>query len=145
VAETPGEELRAQLEEALSVVAAEAPAQFAAMRAQLGTRAALIRVGSSPALRVCVAHDPPWVERATDEGARAAIELALSETALSRLLRGRSSIEEAILNESLSVRGEVADLLAFFEGLAAWLHGALRSPSLPTLHQRCLAKGPPPC
>ncbi len=147
MADARGAELRGQLEQALALVAAEAPVQFAAFRGQLGGRAAMIRVGDAAALRLCVANDPPWVELMADGDAHVgAIELSLSEPTLSRLLRGQCSLEEAILDGTLSAKGELADLLAFFDALTSWLHGAFRSPSLPKLHQRCLTeKGPPPC
>src|SRR4051812_27387460 len=108
------------------------------MRGQLGMRAAAIRVGDAR-LRLCIAGDPPWVELCGD-AAPGGIELGLSECELGRLLRGESSIEDGILNGSLSARGTLGELLAFFDGLSSWLHGALRSPSLPNLHERCLAE-----
>ena len=145
-AEPRGEALRGQLEDALALVAEEAPDHFAALRRDLGERAAVIQVGDASPLRLCVVGEAPWVGTATGAEPDAAIRLALSESELSRLLRGQTSIEDAILHETLSARGALADLLAFFDGLVSWLHGALRSPSLPKLHQRCLAeKGPPPC
>ena len=146
MAEAGDRDLRRQLEEALQMVAVEAPDHFAALRRHLGGRVVVIRVGEFPALRVCVLGDAPWVAEMRDATTKDAIQLALSNRELLRLLHGQVSIEDAILNETLSTRGELPDLLALFDALASWLHGALRSPSLPKLHQRCLAeKGTPTC
>lgn len=142
--EARANELREELEDALAMVACEAPQHFAAMRDQLGTHAAVIRVGDDTRLQLCIAGDPPWVELSAGGDQRDTVEVALSEGELGRLLRGESSIEEGILNGSLSARGALGDLLAFFDGLSSWLHGALRSPSLPKLHERCLAESAAP-
>jgi hypothetical protein len=140
VADARTEELRRDLEDALALVADEAPMQFAAMRARLGGNDAVVRVGAAAPLRLSVAGDPPWVAPWPESAAPGAVDLALSEGELGRLLRGESSIEDGIFDGTLSVRGALGDLLAFFDGLSSWLHGALRSPSLPKLHERCLAE-----
>jgi hypothetical protein len=138
-----------RLEQALELVAREAPGHFAVMRAQLGARTADVRVGDEPPLYVSLVS-APWV-RAAPAVPELDLHLALSRATFARLLRGESSIEESILDETLGARGDVPALLAFFDALSSWLHGAMRAPSLPQLHAQCLAetlaadrqKGPP--
>lgn len=138
--EARANELRNEIEDALALVSGEAPLHFAAMRGRLGVRAAVICVGAASRLRLCIVGEPPWVELCVGDDVRDKIEVTLSEGELGRLLRGESSIDDGILNGSLSVRGALGDLLAFFDGLSSWLHGALRSPSLPKLHEHCLVQ-----
>jgi hypothetical protein len=137
VADAPASLLGQRLEQALALVAREAPVHFAAMRARLGARTAGVRVGDEPPLHVSLVGAPPWVR--AEAPAPADLHLALTRATLARLLRGEASIEEAILDETLGARGEVPALLAFFEALSSWLHGAMRAPSLPQLHAQCLA------
>jgi hypothetical protein len=133
----PSTSLGQRLEQALALVAREAPAHFVTMCARLGPRTADVRIGDEPSLRVSLDREPPWVR---DEGAGVPdLHLTLSRATLARLLRGETTIEEAILDETLGARGDVPAMLAFFDALAAWLHGAMRAPSLPRLHAQCLA------
>ena len=135
MAETALPPFAEQLEEALALVARESPLHFTALRRQLGDLAAVLRVGQADPVRVSVADEPPWVEH----GSEGHIALALAEPGLARLLLGEMTIEEGILDGHLEAKGEVGHLLAFFDALGSWLHGALRCPSMPELHARCLA------
>lgn len=128
-------DLAGALKEALILLEREAPRHFWAMGAQLGERAAVIRLGSERPVRVSMAAGPPWVT----DGERGDIEIRLSHADLDAFLRGRFTLEEAIESDRLYVRAALDDLLPFFDALACWLHGALRCPSFPALHRRCLA------
>jgi hypothetical protein len=127
-----GARFTASLEEALALLAREAPGHFAATRQQLAGRAAVIRLDDDPPRRVSLAGPPPWVTA----GAEGAIEVALSRADLDVLLAGDLSLEEAVEGDRLRLRGRLDDLLAFLDALACWLHGALRCPSFPALHHR---------
>ena len=142
--------LAAQLEEALEVVARESPLHFTVLRSRLAGLATVVRVADFSALRISFDDGPPWVEQGED----GQIAVALSEADLGRLLRGDLTIEEGILDGSVSTAGVLEHLLSWLDGLASWLHGALRCPSLPTLHERFFApaltdadgpKGTRPC
>jgi hypothetical protein len=142
--------LARQLEEAITVVQREAPLHFVVMRRSLEGLAAVVRVGDLPALRLALDEGPPWVRQRPD----GQIALSLSEATLARLLCGDLTIEEGILDGSVGARGDLGHLLSWFDALASWLHGALRSPSLPNLHARFFApvhtdadgqKGSRPC
>lgn len=139
MAEAAAPSLGQRLEEALALVAREAPAHFVVMRARLGDRTADVRVESEPPLHVSLTGAPPWVRADAPPTTEVDLHLSLSRATLARLLRGESTIEESILDETLAARGDVPALLAFFEALSAWLHGAMRAPSLPQLHAQCLA------
>ena len=53
-----------------------------------------------------------------------------------RLLAGGTTVRDALLEDRLRVRGTTASLLRLTDGLAAYLHGAVRSPSFPALLHR---------
>jgi hypothetical protein len=125
----------AYLERALGLVAAEAPVHFAAARDHLGALALVIRVAGSPPLRLFLGTGPPW----TAPGSDGDVEAALAPGDLAALLAGELTIEEAVGCDRLSIRGELDRVLPFLDALGAWLHGALRSPSLPHLHRQYLA------
>lgn len=135
MAESPTASLTEQLERALTMVMLEAPVHFAAVRRQLGNLVGIICVEGSPPMSVCVADGPPWVRRHTE----GEIELSLTERDLSRMLRGELTFEDGILNGELSARGSLEHLLAFLDGLASWLQGAMRCPSSPTLYEHFFA------
>jgi hypothetical protein len=121
-----------RLEQALGLLARDAPLHFAATRAHLDGRAALVRVGDGPARRVCLAQGPPFVTA----GLEGALEVALSEADLDAFLRGQVTLEEAVEADRLRVRGSVDDVLRLFDALASWLHGALRCPRLAQLRDQ---------
>lgn len=73
------------------------------------------RVDRVPALR------QPDIEALTDVG-----------TVLD-VIDARATLMEAILNDRLFLRGSTEDLLAFHDGLMAYVHGAVRAPSFPWL------------
>jgi hypothetical protein len=123
------------LEEALAVVERESPLHHAEMARCLGPLAAVIRVGGDAPMRVSLAEGLPRVSARGD----GQIHVALTEPVLERLLRGELTLDDGVVDGSISARGELEHVLAWFDALGAWLHGALRSPSLPHLHQRFLA------
>jgi len=45
-----------------------------------------------------------------------------------------------VLADRLAVRGDAAHVLRFLDALRYWLHGALRSPSMPRLRDTVLAE-----
>jgi hypothetical protein len=50
-----------------------------------------------------------------------------------RVIDAETSLTEAVLDGTLYVRGELDDLVAFHDGLLAYVHGAVRAPSFPSL------------
>lgn len=135
--DSSGQSLSTQLEDALAIVAREAPLHFARMRRQVGELTALIRVGEAPPMKLLFTEGPPWVR----PGATGSVEVSLSRADLARLLRGELTIDEGIVAGTVQVRSQVDHLLRWFDGLASWLHGTLRSPSLPALHHQFFSTG----
>jgi hypothetical protein len=132
-----GARLAAHLERSLAILAAEGPAQLAAMRARLGGRAVLIHIEGAPPVRLCLAGAAPWVTRLD----RGDVRVACAQAGVDRFVRGQLTLEEAIERDALRVRGPIDDVLAAFEALSAWLHGALRAPSFAGLRSSYLAGG----
>jgi hypothetical protein len=127
------------LEQALGAVAREAPLHFRVLRERMGAGAVLIQISGAERLRVCLAEDPPWVSA---EGA-GQVCVQLAEPDLDALLQGELTLEEALEAERLAILGELDEVLRLLDVLQCWLHGALRSPSLPKLHQQFLARHEP--
>jgi len=74
----------------------------------------------------------------------AALEVEISRQVVSRLLGGEITVREALLADELRVRGATSALLRLTDGLCAYLHGAVRSPSFPALLQRFQTLAQPP-
>ena len=139
MAERRAELFFAYLEEALRVLSVEAPRQFVAMREQLGPLAISIEVADAPPRRLCLTESS-WLSRA---GA-ADVQVSLTQANLDAFLRGELTLEQGLSASRLAIRGPLDDVLACLDALQSWLHGALRSPSAPTLHRRYLDGQDPP-
>jgi hypothetical protein len=73
-------------------------------------------------------------------GVTGQIDLAITSGGLDAMLRGELTLEEALEDDTLELRGELDQLADFLEALNAWLHGALRSPGLARMHGAYLSK-----
>jgi hypothetical protein len=95
----------------------------------LGTREVLIEVdgertavtSTKSATRVEAAPRAPVVECRT------------TREAIIDLVDARMTLVDAVVSERVWLRGSVGDLLAFYDGLMAYLGGAVRCPSFPWL------------
>lgn len=128
------------LAESLALLEREAPEHLAAMRAHLGALAVTIDLRGAPEVRVCFTDPFPWVS----VGAQGSIRVALGAATLDRFLLGALGIEEAVESGQLFVRGPFEAVLRLLDGFHAWLHGALRAPSMPALRRRFLGAPPDP-
>jgi len=68
-----------------------------------------------------------------DADSGATIDVRTSRDAILALVAGEITLAQAVLDDALWLRGEADDLLAFHDGLMAYLHGAIRAPSFPAL------------
>jgi hypothetical protein len=141
------------LAQALGLLRSESPVHFQATRQRLGGLAILIRIAGDVPVRVRLEGEvaATWVARADHVGGHAhvgasdsGVEISTSRADLDGFLRGAFTLEEGLEANRLTVRGALDDVLAFLEALNAWLHGALRCPSFPSLHRRFLAGDRPP-
>lgn len=119
------------LESSLIVLEREAPGLFARLREQMGTSQVGITIGDEATVCVCFAAGKPWVRLAHQD---TSVVASVSDEGLRELLRGDTTIEEAVAAEKLEIRGPLDSVLSLLESLNLWLHGAVRCPSLPALH-----------
>jgi hypothetical protein len=68
-----------------------------------------------------------------DPEAAPVIDVRTTRATILGLVAGDSTLAQAILDDALWLRGHADDLLAFHDGLMAYLHGAMRAPSFPAL------------
>jgi hypothetical protein len=102
---------------------------YALLRRTLGSRAMRLDVGGEivwvrdDGVRLVVAEPD-------DGGARAAVETRTTRRAIVALADGDVTLEEAVTEGRVELRGSVEDLEAGMEALAAYLNGAARCPEL---------------
>lgn len=61
----------------------------------------------------------------------ATVECITDRIAIVRLADGEVTLEQAIWDNEVHLRGNVEELLAFYQALMIFLHGAVRSPAAP--------------
>lgn len=61
------------------------------------------------------------------------VTLRTERAVVARLADAELTVVDAVVSGAVTLRGDVDDLVAFHEGLMAFLHGAVRSPSFPAL------------
>ena len=118
------------LERCLDAIAKEAPVAYRLVVRALGGRAIAITIGEEIAT-LAMASGEHRIAR--DAGSGCAVELALTDAVISRLLEGRCTVLDAVLGGDLVLRGSADDLAALHDALLAFIHGAVRSPSTPSL------------
>lgn len=64
------------------------------------------------------------------------VELRTSAATIVALATGMDTLERAILEDRIFLRGSASHLLRFYDGLLLYLHGAVRGPSFPYLLAR---------
>jgi hypothetical protein len=135
VARSRAEALPEHVEEAMRVLAREAPLHLAALSKELGKLTVSIGVGDASPFAVSFADGPPWVRPV----AAPDVDVALSSRDVEDLLAGALTVEDAVARDRLAIRGDVSAVIRFLDALRLWLHGALRSPSMPRLRDTYLA------
>lgn len=115
----------------LATLRAELPWCWAATAAALDGRSVLLVVGAEP-VRVRARRGEVAV-LASAEGFAPCVTLVTDPVTVLRLADAETTVVDATLDGSIALRGDVDDLVAFHDGLVAFLHGAVRSPSFPRL------------
>jgi hypothetical protein len=116
----------------LDLLERELPWAYGAMCRVLAPREVLLSVDGEDVSVRCT-------ERTAIVGARAAapdVECRTTRAAILDLADASTSLVDAVMSDRVHLRGAVGDLLAFHDGLMAYLGGAVRSPSFPALLER---------
>jgi len=121
------------LRESLALLAAEAPVHLAALARALRERQVTISIADEAPVQLACDRRGLFF---SEESGRSAVEVSLSSGELLRVLAGDETLEQAIVDGRVAVRGACDDVLAFDDALRAWLHGAVRSPSFGGLLRR---------
>lgn len=115
----------------LATLHAELPWCFARMADALDGRDVLLSIGDeSVPVR---ARDGAVRVLSAGEDCVACVTLVTDARTVLRLADAETTVVDATLDGSIALRGRVDDLVAFHDGLIAFLHGAVRSPSFPRL------------
>jgi hypothetical protein len=64
------------------------------------------------------------------------VELTSDTSSILAVLDGEVTLADAVLEDRLVVRGALPDVVAFHDGLAVYVHGAVRAPSFADLLRR---------
>lgn len=117
--------------ESLTSIAAEAPDCYAAASAlardlsfQIAIDGEVIGLVADPLLRLAQPDSDSRVRAET------------TSIAITSILDGTTTMEALVLNDSLYLRGTVDDLAQGHDVLLSYLHGVVRSPSVPKLRAR---------
>lgn len=122
---------RQHLASALAALADEMPSLYTRMVGALGGREVLLVIDGE-SVAICFAGGDALLPAARSPS----VTCVTTTAAILALVAGRTSVEDAIWRDWILLRGGVADLLAFHDGLMAYLHGAVRSPSFPARLER---------
>lgn len=127
------------LERSLLTIEQEVPVLFGLLQQRMGQHLVLITVSDERAVEVSLHRGKPWVRAGGPD--TSTVTVTVPRAALDALLRGDDTIEAAIGNERLRIQGPLDTVLTLLESLSLWIHGALRCPSLPSLHAQYLVHG----
>jgi hypothetical protein len=107
----------------------EVPEAYARMCRRLDSRRVDLRVDGEH-VAVVFARDEA---RIVADGRPGEVEVRTSRTAVLRVIDARDTLVSAVLADRLVLRGAPRDVLAFHDGLMAYVHGAVRARSFPGL------------
>lgn len=127
------------LSRALELLEREAPVASARVAASLGTRSVLVRVDRESLGLVCR-------QQKLAVGAvplHPSVSAETTYAVLLALLEGEFTLTDAVMASHVALRGPLDDLVALYEGLQAFFHGAVRSPSFPRLLDAFRSNPPP--
>jgi hypothetical protein len=71
-----------------------------------------------------------------------AVRIRTSREVILALIDAETTLQDALWDDRILLKGLLPDLLAFHDGLMAFLHGAVRCPSFPDLLQEYLGASP---
>ena len=122
-------DLRAFLARSLALLAREAPGSYERLCHTLaGKRVCIDGDGRRFALR----FEPHGVETVTPSGTEN-ICAGVDRSTILALVDGTVTLDQALRDDRLHIRAQVADAATLFDGLSIYLRGAIRSASFPML------------
>ena len=118
------------LARSLSLLEAELPQIATRVAASVGARNVACQIDDE---RFGIVSDGKCLRVITQPAAKSEVEIATTRAVIRTLLEGETTLEDALWNERILLKGELDDILAFNDGLHVYLCGAVRSPSFPDL------------
>ncbi|MDC3378996.1 hypothetical protein OAX78_01780 [Planctomycetota bacterium] len=116
---------RAYVVAGLDALHDEMPRAYRRLIAELGDREVLLRVGSEEVSVRFVGEQPP----VRPAPVQPQVVLSTAASTIVALADAELTVEDAIWEDRVLLRGALPDLLAFHDALHVFLHGAVRSPS----------------
>ena len=74
-----------------------------------------------------------WLEVVAGPATAAGVRIAVGRRAILDVLDARVSLAEAVESDRIAVQGSLDDVLCAHDALIAYLHAAVRAPSVPGL------------
>lgn len=128
----PQRDFFAFLATSMSVLERESPAGYRALEKRLSGLRALLTSGG---VRRVVAFDRSGLTFGDDSGSTD-VEVAFEREVVLELVDGVTSLEQAIVDDKLLVRGGVEAVERFYDGICLYVDAAVRSPGVvPLLEQ----------
>ena len=119
------------LDRSLDIMSEEVPGAYAALCRVLDGRDVRVEVDGRPVGVEFVRGDA----RLTRSGTLRSVDVRTTRDAILSLVDAKETLLDAVLSERVVMAGAPDDLLAFHDGLMAYVHGAVRAPSFPALLQ----------
>ena len=124
------------LRRSLAHVAVEVPASYRHLQRVLGALVIELAVDSE---RFAL-WGGPLLEVVAGPSAAAGVRIAVGRTVILDVLDARVSLAEAVESDRIAVQGSLDDVLRAYDTLIAYLHAAVRAPSVPALAARLRAE-----
>ena len=122
----------------LGLLAREKPSVYARLCTLLDGMVLSLRIDAASVL---VTFKPGATVAGGDSSA-AAVRVQCDRRAILDVIDGKSTLEQAVLDDRIELLGSVADLVRFHDGLRMYLNGAVRAPGFAVLLDDYLAEGP---
>lgn len=125
------------LAESFAALRREVPDIYREMCRRLAGRGVGIRVDGEPVtLRFAANH-----ARFDDRPGPVSIAVDTDRRTILALIDAEQTLVDAVLGDALLLRGDTDALLVFHDGLMAYIHGAVRAPSVAWLLERFRSEG----
>lgn len=121
------------LRQSLDLLKQDVPAAYAAMVAALDGREVLVAVDGLAVTVFPTRHDGEARLALLSQPQQPVVEATTTSATLRDVLSGKYTLGESIYNDCIELRGELLDLLAFYDALVVYFGGAVRSPGFPAL------------